>query len=674
MMRKLGEEGASLIDKMPTPQARGVLRRIQKASEYFQNRLFEAVYPTYQHWAVTEVIVPALRRAHKGLSEDQIASMAATETGKLFSSLASWETVLRSSPGFSAILRQLIFSTNETEALLKQGFSVFKGPNKSFWANYYAGFFIFNSMMGNAIHYWATGKPLPAEAYIPIVIAPKYGGPVAFASGFFRPTIPKIEGRGGSKLVLDLAGQTDTVLRIAAGPLTALKSRLNVLPAAVYNQIKGASFNNTPAEGFVGKMRMAGEDLFYPISIGSWVGAFAPKAFLGAEERLGKSGNIFQASGFGVTAERTDQFLDRLTIDSGFMNMSTKLPATSYGELWPSQKRKMKENFPKAFAELRTRREIQAKRGDEYAEAIIKSEEADEKQVRDLNALGVEASKNGMAAQTFLRRASDIQTDLMGQKRSIFDLFEDEEDRDLPEDKYAKARALIFKVFSEIDPVGSFRRDEAQLEIQRLAESEGWDQDILNYLDENLGLAPKGLNKYMQGFFDGKKLLREHGWWDLYKKNPLFTSSPKLLARYEKWLDLGRSNQQMTLLRTNPGLYEMMRFLDKAVDIQKNEYQKANPEIDKYLVTYRGSNPRTPLGRAAKLLIPGAEPFTVLRRRGGRTLSTDNIQKLLAAQVTTLEDVANMTDRQVRVILGQGFIQDELPLQAANSLAQIMAA
>jgi hypothetical protein len=670
-MKSIGDEGASLIDKMPTAQARGVLKRIKMGSEYFQNRLFEAVYPTYQHWAITEVIVPALRRAHKGLNEDEIASMAATETGKLFSSLASWQTVLRASPEFSALMRQLIFSTNETEALLKQAFSVFRGPNKRFWANYYAGFFVFNSMMGNAIHYWATGKPLPAEAYAPIVISPKYGGAIASGVGFFRPTIPGIKGRGDTELTLDLPGQTETVLSFATGPLTALKSRFNVLPAAVFNQIKGTSFNNTPAEGFVGRMRMAAEDLLYPISVGSWVGASKPEAFLGSETRLGRKGNIFQASGFGVRAERTDQFLDRLTIEYGFTNNSTGLPATKYEELWPSQRATLKKESKTAFDELRTRREISAKRGDEYAQAIVKAEELEEGKVKALNQLGVQASQDGMPAQTFLKQAGDIETYYMGKSSEIYSVFEDDEDRDVPEDKFARARDAMFKVFREIDPLGSFRRDEVQVEIQRLGEELGWDEDILDYFDKELGLAPEGLNDYMQGFYDGKKLLRRHGWWDLYKQNPIFTSSPQLLTFYENWLELGKLNLQNTLLRSSPGMHQLMKSLDKVVDMQKNQYLIANPEVDAYLVTFRGSNPRTPLGRAAKLKMPGADPFEILTRSGGRTLSTNDIQKLLTARVRTLDQVADMTNAQVRVILGQGYVRDNLQFQAFAALEQM---
>src|SRR5690606_2796380 len=142
-------------------------RRAARVEQAWQDGLFDGVYPQAQILALKNHIVPRLVRQHPDWTDQQIMGEAARMVNLAFSSLGDFQTVFKNR-GMQELLRNLLFSTNEAEGLLRSAMGTVKGNNKQLWTEFYLGGALFLALVANAVHMAATGEPLPLDRYNPI--------------------------------------------------------------------------------------------------------------------------------------------------------------------------------------------------------------------------------------------------------------------------------------------------------------------------------------------------------------------------------------------------------------------------------------------------------------------------------------------------------------------------
>ena len=338
------------------------LRTLKKLNEASQRGLFEGVYPQAQATTLKKFVVPKLVRQHPEWTDAQISAAAATEINKMFSTLGNFQQVVKN-PVSKKFLGSLIFSTNETESLLRQAASTVVGPNKAMWTEYYAGAFVFLAATANLVNYAATGKPLdfgdPLKGdfgdYSPVKKDPYSPLGYGYNNRFMAPQVPFLKGRNGTPVRLDLMGQLDTVFRML-DPHGFIESRENVIPRAAMSQMQGEDFFGRPLKGPKERIGQLAADLFEPIGAQQVRGALdiGPDS----EGRLGNIGQAIQGSGVNLRAEPTRDMKDRLAQDT-------------YGKKWdelsPTQQENIKRENPNFQSELDTRRDESAAQNNEYA-------------------------------------------------------------------------------------------------------------------------------------------------------------------------------------------------------------------------------------------------------------------------------------------------------------------
>jgi hypothetical protein len=219
--------------------------------------------------------------------------------------------------------RRVLFSMNESEALLRQAASAInpKGYDKAFWIQHWLGAYLFLGATANLIHFASTGEPLPLGRYTPI--SKTKDGPIPFGynTTFMSPTIP-LTGKGSTEIMLDLVGQLDTAFRIL-NPVSFITARESVPVRALENQLQAEDFYNMPIDtvgpgGVASRTTHLIQDLFAPIGVGQaganimgeqWPGA-QPFISMG-EEKLGTAGQLVQAGGANLRGESIDDHLRR---------------------------------------------------------------------------------------------------------------------------------------------------------------------------------------------------------------------------------------------------------------------------------------------------------------------------------------------------------------------------
>lgn len=340
------------------------LANLRKANDFWQEGLFDGVYRESQKFALDEFILPWLLRTRKGASDRVIAAEAAEIVNVMYSTLGNWQTVLKN-PHLKEFAHTLMFSTNESEALIRSGLSaVTVQHNSGLFREWYLGAFVFLAASANAINFAAKGEPLKKEQYIPINFDDPYASwfgidtGIGYDSQFLSPVVPLIKGRNGQDVHLDTVGQLDTVFRWALNPTDAATARVNVIPRAGYNQVKGETFNRTKLDTPKERVVQLALDLGAPISAGSALEAareFVPglaDLIPEQEGRLGVPGNLVQAAGLNLRGQATDQILEIAALDK---------TEKSYRELTPKQRNDIK-NLPGVAEELSKRNEVSLNR------------------------------------------------------------------------------------------------------------------------------------------------------------------------------------------------------------------------------------------------------------------------------------------------------------------------
>lgn len=359
----------ALNDFLEAPPPGSKRATIAKATDYatraekaMQDGLFDGVYPQAQIIALKNLIVPRLVRQHPDWNDAQIMANAATEANKMFSTLGDFQTIFKNR-GMRELTRNLFFSTNETEALVRQAFSTIVGPNKRMWAEFYVGGALFLGATANLVHLAATGEPLPLDRYTPIKKDPFGPLPVGYNSAFLSPDVPGLKGRAGTQVAIDLMGQMDTVFRIL-NPQSFIEGRTSVPIRALMNQQAGEDFYGRKLEGPKERIQQLASDTLAPIGAGNILGAFD----IGPENegRLGRAGQLVQASGANLRAESNATLRERKAQEK-------------YGKPWaalgPADRMELEKSDPAFTAEMQQRRETAAERGDEYGQAGVRARE-----------------------------------------------------------------------------------------------------------------------------------------------------------------------------------------------------------------------------------------------------------------------------------------------------------
>ena len=292
-------------------------RNLQRLEAANQRGLFDGVYPQAQTSALKNWILPRLIRQHPNWTDEQIMGTAATEVNKAFSTLGDFQTIFKN-PFLQHLTRNLIFSTNEAEALLRGAASVGYGGNKRMWATYYSGGFLFLAATANLIHMASTTitegqpEPLPLDRYNPVKKDERSPVGISYRSKFLAPDAP-FKGEDGRNLTIDLVGQMDTVFRVL-DPVGFASARESVVLRALSNQLTGEDYYGNPIDtvgpkGIVSRATQLASDLYEPIGVGQ----IRQGLGFGGDNRepVGGKGALMQGSGVNLRAESLEDSVRR---------------------------------------------------------------------------------------------------------------------------------------------------------------------------------------------------------------------------------------------------------------------------------------------------------------------------------------------------------------------------
>jgi hypothetical protein len=557
-----------------------IIQRIDGAMRFWESGLFDAIYPETQMFALERMIIPKLRRIHKGWSPQQIAASAAEEVNVMFSSLGEWQTIFSSSPEFREFSRSLIFSTNESESWLRAAVSTVKGQNKRLWLDYWAGYVTFLAAVGNGINFASTGKFMSANQYIPITTNDPFAtfddeipiiGGVGYNTEFLAPVLPWT-GRNGAKLFLDIVGQADTPLRWILGPTSALAGRINVLPNMVRNQIRSSSFFGEPIEGIQERVIQGVRDVAVPMGLGNLIQAGrevspALEEVIPEEEgRIGGTGLGIQASGINVRAEGTKRLLDRIAFESGLPNLATDQPVRSWDELEPHQQDQLIEDTPELKRELELRQETAVRRDRPKAKAREFLDKANDIRLDRENALVKDLESRQVDLDKFRELYGDIQA-LAAERRStlddVYQIFA--RTGKMPTGANEQALVQYYKLFADARQE-STRFDFDQIDAELAVLESKWTDAQKGFVDRNTGRSEHP--PLIQEYLDNRDR-EDVKAWRMMTRTVMVEND--VLAEYQEYL---RSDDKTAFARANPILRMPLAIAQK----RKEDARKGDPD------------------------------------------------------------------------------------------------
>jgi len=494
---------------------------LRRLATFFENGLFDGVYKESQLFALENLVVPALKRAHPEWTSKQLAMVASDEVNKMFSTLPVWQSMFKN-PTTRQAINTILFSSSESESLLRQALSAapvtvgMKGaiPTvaknwtlKGFgnvWLEYFTGLAVFMVGMANALHLAFNGEFLPEDRYQPLQRDPE--GKLMYNSNFLKPTV-KI---GDTEVKVDLMGQMDTAIRWAFTPIDAINSRFSVPIQTAKGIATGETFMGEPIPGGeIAGMKFGPQtavDLLAPIS--GQYGLQAAKSQFPeqfewlpeAEGRLSPAQNIIQATGINLSALSNSELRDKFAQDKFNRN---------YNDLQPFEKKQI-QNDPAFQEEMNRRVETGVRRGQEWAEKseaitdVKESKMADEakefrileQEIAEINASpmldqGDRRAQLRDAAETFQTGLADLQIHYAGRNQEIF---KDIEEGDRPDDPNRQALYDYLQLF-EPEPVG-YRVTAARIDWEALREQEArlrknWTPEQTQYVEDNTGISDR---------------------------------------------------------------------------------------------------------------------------------------------------------------------------------------
>lgn len=484
------------------------LRRLANINGAVQRGLFDGVYVQAQTTALKKLILPRLMRQHPDWTDAQIMAAGADQVNKMFSTLGEYQTVIQN-PFVKKVSRDLIFSTNESEALIRGAFSTVTGPNKWLWTEYSLGVYLSLATTANLINYAVTGEWLDPEKLNPL----EKGGygplPVGYRRDFLAPEFP-LKGRGGTKATLDLVGQMDTVFRLL-DPKSFVTSREALGPRAATTAYTQKDFFGRPLSGKETALQVA-SDIFEPIGLGQVRGLTG----LGAENeaRLGKVGQATQALGVNLRAETNAQVRDRIARESG-LKKADGTPVTKWSDLEPRQIPEVKAMFPDLAEELTRRRDEAAGQGSEFAQRAIHAEEVTQTFVKAQETDDSKLASGELPPEKWRDQHAERGFGLRQRKEEIYASVSDPKATDALDKFYA----ILDRNSTDATIVKGTDWDKVDAEIAQLTPEE---QD---YIARNTGLGGTETEKRYRaetkaiadaGYFDLRGIL----WADFQKQMP----------------------------------------------------------------------------------------------------------------------------------------------------------
>ncbi len=603
-LRSALEDGRKFADANLLRQAQ---RRFVNMNTSVKNGLFHGTYRVAQYHSLRDQIVPRLIRQHPEWSDTQIMADAARQVNIMYSSLGEYQQVLRNQPALREIAHNMLFSTNEMEALLKQAGSalgVTNRRNSKLWAQNTMGSMLFLAAVAETVHFAATRKPLPLDRFVPVTIErDEYGArrnpfnPLnwSYNSTFLSPNVPLLHGRAGLPISLDLMGQLDTAFRVL-DPTNFIAARVNVLPRAGWNQIRGKDFYGRPIDqvgplGIVSRAQQAAVDIGLPI--GATNVAAATGAIPEQEGRLGVQGQLAQATGFNFRAASNAELLQRLAGGRDWQSLSG-------GE----QQRLLAAN-PEMKAELDRRTATSAERGNRQAAARVERDKIDEKRVADEGAAWARLMAKQDDLRTFRERYSDIQRNAALEKQRVntdYKAFKD--DGKLPSDPGRRAYVQWLDLFDQYKLPGG------AIDWERFDPAE---DALLKGLDERSRAFVEDRTKLdhhpdVQGWVDLRKYISESGYWDARdeavqravtkyaSRAPAGFVAPKTMdeVAVRKRIAVESGNRAELL-----AIERVRSAAEKFAKDAQEKLRKENPDLDQaYIYVYGGEPVRRPASGA----------------------------------------------------------------------------
>ncbi len=519
-----------------------VVQAILDAESAMRRGLFQGTYPAALITSIKNNIAPMMVRQWGSLNDAQINAEIARQANKLYSTIPASQSVIQNR-ALRETLRRLFFSIGESEGLLRQATSAFKGPNAAYWRKHYIGVYLFLITVANIIHFATTGEPLPADRYSPI--AKDNWGPLPFGYNrdFAAPTIP-IKGRGGVELTLDLAGQMDTAFRIL-NPVNFITSRESVPVRATVNQISGTDFYGAPIDdvgpgGVVSRISQLMFDLLAPIGVGGIgvdltreaVGEAAPEI----EERLGVSGLALQATGINIRAETTRQLLDRFAQESG-LRKADGSSVEIWADLEPYQKIEVSNN-EQLQTELGLRSKAAAERQQLKAAGFATLDDIDKQRIVRGEALVTEYFDELVTPQQFRSEVTLLKREMSARKAQVdedFQLFKDT--GEMPTDPKKKALTEYYNTFDKAKRASGVIDWDKQERLENALRLH-WTGSQEAYVDRNIGLTEWG--PLMDDYNKAVKLLQPY--WEVStgtlqpsKRRQMRRDRPEIDVALVKW-------------------------------------------------------------------------------------------------------------------------------------------
>lgn len=576
-IRAAADEGPPSWLRQATDKTDVVTRRIRQVNAASQNGLFDGVYRQAKVLSLKNDIVPRLVRQRPDWSDEQIAQEAAKIVNTRFSTLTPSQSILKN-PTIRELARGLIFSTNESEALIKGALSTVAGSNKRNWANYWLGAFISLAATAEVIHYASTGEHLPLDRLVPVEKSSYSPFGVSYNSKFLAPDLP-IKGRNGVLTSLDLVAQLDTIFRVL-DPKGFVQARENILPRALSNQITGKDFFGESLDSPQKRIEQGLSDLAEPIGLSQVRGALG----LGKQQeaRLGSKAQAFQASGLNLRAETSPDLRDRLARQYAEQNKIDGV--AGWNDLEPSQRKDALATFPEIAAELEQRGEEAAQRGNEYALRSQQNNEIaatfEQAQLKDDAALG----QNTLSPKQWKENRSDRQFALRQQRDVIF--------AGLPEGRERNAVERYYKAIDDatFDPTirdgVDWDKVDAWMSQQSTADQK--------YIERNTGL---GGTQQEKQYREQTKLIADSGYFDTADQLAAqyaqqfgiqATTRTELESYFRSAIVMAAKNDGMTATQINIVLptYMQMYLGDYYSDLGKwhSAIREARPDIALALV------------------------------------------------------------------------------------------
>ena len=164
------------------------------------------------------------------------------------------------------------------------------------------------------------------------------------------------------------------------------------------------------------------------------------------------------------------------------------------------------------------------------------------------------------------------------------------------------------------------------------------------------GINLKDVDPIIKERVEADQLLLRSSYFSAYKLIPRFKEDPALQSQYEEYLDAKGTDTLPQWVEAGGDLKEMERW-DRVAKLVKKEMVEKNPDLDKALVSFYGTSPKTAEGRRLLAQTKPLEALTDISARGAARLNAAGIYSLddfLAADPNTLLQTLGASQKAIR--------------------------